>query len=77
MDSKKHCKLDLSEYVEVHDEPTPTNGMKFRTIPCVALGPTDNLQGTYKFIDINTGIKLKKRSWTYIPISGIVIGKLA
>ena len=43
MDFKKHCKLDFGEYVEVHDEPNPTNGMKFRTAPCVALGPTGSL----------------------------------
>ena len=75
MDYKHHCKLDFGKYAEVHDEPTPTNGMKSRTRPCVALGPTGNLQGTYKFMDINTGMKLKKRSWTCIPMPDLVIGK--
>ena len=77
VDYKRHCKLDFGEYAEVHDEPTPTNGMKSRTRPCVALGPTGNLQGTYKFMDINTGMKLKKRSWTCIPMSDSVIGQIA
>ena len=76
MDFKKHCKLNFGKYIEVHDKPTPTNGMKFCTRSCVALGPTGNLQDTYKFMDINTGMKLKKRSWTCIPISDSVIGKL-
>ena len=62
IDFKKHCKLDFGKYVEAHDEPTPTNGMKSHIIPCVALGPTGNLQGTYKFMDINTGMNLEKRS---------------
>ena len=64
MDVKKHFQLDFSEYVEVNNELTPTDGMKSRTISCVALGSTGNLQGTYKFMDINTGMKLKKRSWS-------------
>ena len=66
MDFKKHCQLDFGEYVEVHDEPTPT----------VALAPTDNLQGTYKFMDTNTDMKLKKRLWTCITMPDAVIGKI-
>ena len=78
IDFKKHCRLDFGEYVEVHDEPTPINGMNSRTIPCDVLGPTGNLQCTYNFMDINTGMKLKKRSWACIPMPDpvIVIGKL-
>ena len=76
MDFKKHCQLDFGKYVEVHNKPSPTDDMESRTRPCVALGPTDNLQGTYKFMDINTGMKLKKRSWTCILVPDAVIGKL-
>ena len=43
MDYKRHCKLDFGKYVEVHDEPTPTNEMMSCTRPCAALGPTGNL----------------------------------
>ena len=76
MDYKRHCRLSFGEYVEVHDEPTPTNEMTSRMRPCVALGPTGSLQGTYKFMDINPGMKLKKRSWTCILMPDSVIGKL-
>ena len=63
---KKHCKLDFGEYVEVHDEPSPLNGMISDTRAFIALGPTGNLQGTYKFLDVNTGKVLKKCAWTAI-----------
>ena len=76
MDFKKHCKLDSGEYVEVHDEPSPTNGMRSRTRSCITLVPTGNLQDTYKFMDINTGAKLKKLSWTCITMPCAVIGKI-
>ena len=76
MDYKRDCRLEFGEYVEVHDKPTPTNGMKSCTGPCVALGPTGNIQGTYKFMDIKTGIKLKKRLWICIPMSDSVTGKI-
>ena len=72
MDFKKHCQLNFGEYVEVHDESTPTNRMKSRMRPCVA----GNLQGTYESIDINIGMKLKKRSCTCIPMHDVVIGKI-
>ena len=76
LDYNKHCVLDFGEYVEVHDEPSPLNGMTSRTRPCIALGPTGNLQGTHKFMDINTGRLLKKRSWTRIPMPDTVIKKV-
>ena len=76
MNFKKRCRVDFGEYVEVHDEPTPTNSMDSRTRLCVALGPTGNLQGNYKFMDINTGMKLKKTAWTCITMPDSVIGKL-
>ena len=47
LDFKKHCQLDFGKYVEIHGEPSPTNGMAARTQACIALGPTWNLQGTY------------------------------
>ena len=65
--------LDFGEYCEVHDEPTSLNETKSRTRPCIALGPTGNLQGTYKFMDVNMGKKLKKRKWTAMHMPESVI----
>ena len=76
MNFKKYCRLDFGKYVEVHDRPTPTNSLKSHTKLCVALGPICNLQGTFKFMDIITCMKLKKRSWTCIPMPDSAIGKI-
>lgn len=73
VDYGRDCLLDFGAYVEVHDEPSPLNGMKSRTRPCIALGPTANLQGTYKFLCLTTGKKLKKRKWTELPMPDSII----
>ena len=51
LDYAKHCK---SPFGEVHDEPVPTNIMVTRSTPAIVLGPTRNLQRTYKFLSLAT-----------------------
>ncbi len=45
----KHCRAQFGSYCEAHDEPVPTNTMVTHSTPAIVLGPTGNLQGTYKF----------------------------
>ena len=42
-DYAKHCRVLFGSYCEVHDEPSPSNSMKPRTHPAIALGPSGNL----------------------------------
>ncbi len=49
LDFAKHCRLPFGTYCEVHKEPMPTNSMVTCSTPAIVLGPTGNLQGTYKF----------------------------
>ena len=55
LDAKLHCKAEFGAYCEVHDEPSPSNTMQRRTHPSICLGPTGNLQGSYKFFCLTTG----------------------
>ncbi len=55
----KHCKSPFGTYCEVHDEPAPTNTMVTCSTPAIVLGPTGNLQGTYKFLSLATRKKVK------------------
>ena len=50
--------------LSTHDEPVPTNTMVTRSTPAIVLGPTGNLQGTYKFFSLETGKNLKHRKLT-------------
>ena len=46
---KQHCKVLFGTYYKVHDEPDPSNDMTLQNHEGVALGYTENIQGTYKF----------------------------
>ena len=76
MDYKKHCRVEVGTYCEVHDKPSPTNNMVSRTHEAIALGPTGNLQGSVKFFCINTRRVLKRRNFTPIPLPDSVIAKV-
>ena len=54
----------------------PTNSMTSRTTPAIVLGPTGNLQGTYKFFSLTTGTKLKRRQFTPYPMPDTVIARV-
>jgi hypothetical protein len=69
LDWKKHCKIPFGTYVEAHDEPDVTNSMIPRTHECIALGPTENFNGTHKFFCLDTSLVLKRRNWTTYPMS--------
>ena len=67
LDARLHCKAEFGAYCEVHDEPSPSNTMQRRTHATICLGPTGNLQGSYKFFCLSTGRKLVRRNFTVIP----------
>jgi hypothetical protein len=43
---------------QAHKEPDQTNSMMSRGMPVIVLGPTGNLQGTYKLLSLTTGKKI-------------------
>jgi hypothetical protein len=70
---KDHCKGTFGSFCYAHDEPFPTNSMISRTSPAIILGPTGNLQGTYKMLNLDTGAKVKRRKWIPHPMPDSVI----
>ena len=48
-------------------------------MPCtheaIAMGPTCNIQGSYKFLSLETGRKIVRRRWTELPMPGNIIEK--
>ena len=69
LDAKLHCKAPFGSYCEVHMDPDITNTMEPRTNWAICLGPTGNMQGSYKFLSLNTGKKIVKRNFTEMPIT--------
>jgi hypothetical protein len=67
IDFQKHCRVPFGTYVEAHDDPMITNDSNPPTTPAIAIGPTGSVQGTYKFLSLTTGQKIKRREWTEYP----------
>jgi hypothetical protein len=73
LDAKMHCKVPFGAYCEVHVDPDITNTMEPRTKWGICLGPTGNMQGSYKFLSLSTGKKVTRRKFTEMPMTDSVI----
>ena len=62
--------------MQVHEEPTPTNSPAARTIGAIIVGPTGNLQGGYKILNLQTGKKITRRKWNHLPMPTEVIERM-
>ncbi len=76
LDFTKHCKARFGTYCKAHNEPTPKYMMVTRSAPGTVLGPTGNLQGTYKFFKTITGKKIKQQKLTAYPMPESIIKKM-
>jgi hypothetical protein len=68
-----HLSLQIGQYCQVHEEDTPRNSQVARTKGAISLGPSGNLQGGFKFMALNSGKKIVRRSWDVIPMPDVVI----
>ena len=73
LDFVKHARAQFGEYIEADWHDSPSNTMKARTYPAIYLGPTGNIQGTIKALDLNTGEVKKPRTFTPYPMPDRVI----
>jgi hypothetical protein len=72
--AEKHCRLPFGAYAQVHVAVSPSNDvMVSRTVGGISLGPTGNIQGTYKFMSLLTGKLIKARSFTPLPMPEDVV----
>ena len=73
LDYKKDLGLQIGQYCQVHKEEAPHNSQNPRTRSAIALSPSGNLQGGYKFMALNMGKKITQYSWDVIPMPDAVI----
>jgi hypothetical protein len=76
LDFAKHCKAPFGSYCESYNEPVPLNMMVSRTSPAIVLGPTGNIQGMYKLLNLAMGKKIKCHQFTAYPMPDSVIKKV-
>jgi hypothetical protein len=73
VDFTKLLKAQFEMYCKAHDKPNPTNIMVTCLTPAIVLGPTGNLQGTYKFFSLATRKKIKQRKMMAYPMPDSII----
>ena len=73
LDAKLHCRAPFGSYCEVHVDPEITNTLEPRTKWEICMGPTGNLQGSYKFLSLATRKKVTRRKFTKMPVTEVVI----
>jgi hypothetical protein len=76
LDFKKHLSLTIGQYCQVHEVDTFRNSQVARTKGAISLGPSGNLQGSFKFMALNSGKKFVQRSWDVIPLPDVMITRV-
>jgi hypothetical protein len=76
LDFKKHLSLQIGQYCQVHEEDTPRNSQVACNKGAISLGPSGNLQGGFKFMALNYGKKIVRRSWDVFPLPDVVINRV-
>ncbi len=73
LDAKLHCKTPLGAYCKMHTDPDINNTIEPRTNWGICMGPTGNLQGSYKFMSLTTGKKIARHEFTEMPMTEAVM----
>ena len=73
LDCNHHCLAPFGAYCKTHKDNTPTNNMTTRGCPAICLGPMGNIQGTYNFLSLVTGMVIKHHRFDELPIPDVVI----
>jgi hypothetical protein len=73
LDYARHCKYQIGEYLQAHDEPNHTNTNAPRSLDCIYLRPMDNAQGGHELLHLQTNCVVKRRNLTKIPITPSII----
>ena len=60
----------------MHEEDDPRNSQNPRTKGAISFGSSGNLQVGFKFMALNTGKKIVRRSWDVIQIPDTVIRRV-
>jgi hypothetical protein len=76
LDFKNHLSLQIGQYCQVHEEETPRNSQIARTKGSISLGPSGNIQGGFKFMALNSGKKIVRRSCNIIIMPYIVLTRV-
>ena len=75
-DFNTHCRQNFGSYVQTHEENSPRNSMKARTLGVITLGPDNSQQVGYWFMSLNIGRRIHRRTWTAVPMPDEVVERV-
>ena len=67
------CRLDFGSYCEVYEPRQTTNSTAARTVGAIALYPSGNNQGGYRFLTLNSARVVTRNQWTCLPVPSTAI----
>lgn len=76
IDYNTMCRVPYGAYVETIEEPIPSNTETPRGLPCIALCPENNIQGSYFFLNTETWQIISRRRWKELPLTEEIIQKV-
>jgi hypothetical protein len=78
LDYNKDCRAGFGDYVQATVMPpvTARNTEQPRTVAAIAVLPTMNGQGTYRFFDLATKSEFTTNNWVSLPMPELVIEQL-
>lgn len=68
---KKELELAFGDYCEVYDGTDNTSAS--RSIPCVALYPTNNSTGSWEFMNLTTKVRVRRSQWKLMVTTELII----
>jgi hypothetical protein len=71
---KKSLVLAFGDYCEVFDESDNTS--KSHSLPCIALHLCNNSTGSWQFLNIMTGVMIRRSNWQWMVTTQAVIDKI-
>jgi hypothetical protein len=73
-DHNKHVRnLAFGDYVQAKTPNILSNSMTARTEGCIALGPSGNSQGGWRFLNLSSNHIVIRNQWTILPIPSTAI----
>jgi hypothetical protein len=73
---KYHCRALFGAYCKTHEDNKPTNSMCSHALPTICLGPTGNFQDSYHFLNLLSGLVIKRHAFVELPAPQFVIDRV-
>ena len=70
---KYHCHAPFGAYCKTHEDNEPTNSMHSRALLAICLGPTGNFQVSCHFLNLLSGLVIKRRAFVELPAPQSII----